>query len=127
MIKFAIRILLSALVFTYIFPKIGGVHFSGAFWPEGILYGVLMAAVSWVFVKLVQLFVVGTLGLGALIVIPFYLFGFWLIPALQLQALAHFFPQHLAFDGWGGAIIGGLVLMLVNLLTHSGSSSNSNG
>jgi hypothetical protein len=97
MIKIAFRIALTALVFTFIFPMISGVHFTGEFWPQGIAYGFLMAAVAYLFSYVVGLFIVATLGIGAI----FVLFGFWLIPAIELQILAHFFPQNLAFDSWG--------------------------
>ena len=122
MIKIAFRIALTALVFTFIFPMINGVHFTGEFWPQGIAYGLLMAAVAYLFTYVVGLFIVATLGIGAI----FVLFGFWLIPAIELQILAHFFPQNLAFDSWGSAILAGLLLMVVNIFTTIRTTQSTN-
>ncbi|MBU6455822.1 MAG: hypothetical protein KGS72_28890 [Cyanobacteria bacterium REEB67] len=122
MIKIAFRIALTALIFTFIFPMISGVHFTGEFWPQGIAYGLLMAAVAYLFTYVVGLFIVATLGIGAI----FVLFGFWLIPAIELQILAHFFPQNLAFDSWGSAILAGLLLMVVNIFTTIRSTQSTN-
>jgi hypothetical protein len=115
MINVAIRIFLSACVFTFLIPTIPGAHFTGAFWPDGVVYGLLMAIVVYLFGFAILAFTIGTKGFGFLLVI----LGFWLIPAIQLEILAHFFPQHLAFQSWGSAIVAGLVLMLVNLATAS--------
>jgi uncharacterized membrane protein YvlD (DUF360 family) len=122
MIKIAFRIALTALVFTFIFPMISGVHFTGEFWPQGIAYGFLMAAVAYLFSYVVGLFIVATLGIGAI----FVLFGFWLIPAIELQILAHFFPQNLAFDSWGSAILAGLLLMVINIFTTIRTTQSTN-
>jgi uncharacterized membrane protein YvlD (DUF360 family) len=117
--KLAIRILITALLFTFVFPMIPGAHFTGGFWPDGIVYGLLMAVVAFAVSLAILAFTVGTAGLGAVLII----LGFWIIPAIQLQLLAHFFPKSLAFDGWGSAIICGLILMVVNILTAASRSS----
>jgi hypothetical protein len=113
MIRIAIRILLTALVFTYIVPMISGAHFAGSFWPEGIIYGLLMAVVAYLCGWALALITIGTAGIAAI----FLIFSFWLIPAAELRILAHFFPQNLAFDGWFSAIIAGLILLVVNMIT----------
>ena len=121
MIRFALRVVLSAFVLTYILPMIGGISFMGSFWPEGIIYGVLLAVCGWLLGILVALFAIGTLGIGLI----FLVFGFWLLPALQLELLASLFPQHLTIETFGSAILAGLVLMVVNMLTHAHGSSSS--
>ena len=121
MFHLAARTLLSAVVLTYILPMVGGFHFHGEFLPWGLVYGLLLAVVSWLFWKLAKLFVVFTVGLGGL----FILFGFWLIPAIQLEMLASFFPQHLTIDSFGTAIWAGLLMALVNVVTHRFASSSS--
>lgn len=127
MISFVIRILATAFAFTYVFPKIDGIAFSGAFFPDGVVYGVLFAITAWVVTKLAKLasvaFSVGTLGAGLLIVVPLWLFGFWLLPAVQLKVCAWLFPANLAVYSWFGAIVAGLILMLINGLTHSNRQS----
>jgi len=115
MTKLAIRILLSALVFTHVLPHIPGAHFGATFWPEGVIYGALLAVVAYLFDWVLTAFAIGTLGLGVILIV----LGFWFIPAIQLQILAHFFPHYLSFNGWGSATISGLIMCLVNLLTMS--------
>lgn len=131
MIRFAINVLITACLIAFVLPYIPGVHFNGSFWPDAVIYGALFAVVS-VVVNLLLLFIsaaftLATSGFGAIPVLILYILGWWLIPAIQLMALAHWFPQHLAIDSWFSAIIAGVVLLVVNLLTHrAGSSSSDN-
>jgi len=111
--KLALRVVLTSFFFVYILPMVPGAHFSGTFWPAGIAYAFLLTFVSWAFTIAIAAFTLGTFGLGAILLI----FGFWLIPAVQLQALAHFFPQNLAFDSWGSSIVAGLILMVITMFT----------
>jgi uncharacterized membrane protein YvlD (DUF360 family) len=120
MVRFALRVVLTALVLTYILPMIGGIHFTGTFWPEGIIYGVLFALCGWILAALVALFTVGTLGIGLI----FLILGFWLLPAIQLELMAWLFPAHFAIQSFGSAVLAGLVLMVVNTVTHTHSSSS---
>ncbi|GEM_PF-258678 len=131
MVRLAIRVLITAFVFTYVVPMIGGAHFSGSFWPEGVIYGLLFAATAFVVGRalgyVTAALAIGTLGFGCLFVIPLYLFCFWLLPAAELMVLAHFFPQHLAFNGWGSAILAGLVLLFVNVVTTAERTKRASG
>ena len=128
MIKLIIRVLLTAVAFFFILPLISGISFHGNF-VEAIGIGALFAVMTWVVGKAIGMastvFAVGTLGLGLLILIPLFLFGFWLVPALVLKLTASIAPAYLTVSGWGPAIWGGLVLLVVNMLTHSRSSSTS--
>jgi uncharacterized membrane protein YvlD (DUF360 family) len=114
MIRFALRILLSAVMLFYVLPMIPGFHFVGQFWPDAVVYGLLLAVVSWVVAFVLGLIAVMTLGVGAI----FMIFGFWLIPAIQLALLSVWFPEHLVIDSFGTAVVAGLVLMVVNFITH---------
>ncbi|MBX9688679.1 MAG: phage holin family protein [Candidatus Obscuribacterales bacterium] len=130
MLRFIVRVLLTALLFCFIFPKIaGGVQFHGQFWPDGLIYAGVFAIVAHLVNFVIRFalaaFSVATLGLGLLIVIPSVLFGFWLLPAIQLQVFAHFFPEQFTVSGWGSAIWGGLLLMIVNTITATVSSTKS--
>jgi len=113
MTKLALRVALTAFFFVYVLPLVPGAHFTGTFWPAGIGYGFLLAGLTWLFSLALGIFAIGTLGLGLILMI----FFFWLIPAVQLEMLAYFFPQNLAFDGFGSAVLAGLVLMGINMLT----------
>jgi uncharacterized membrane protein YvlD (DUF360 family) len=124
MIRFAIRTLLTAFVLVHIAPMIHGAHFTGSFWPDGVVYGLLLAVVAHVLKLLVSAFTVGTAFIGLIVLIPAAIFGFWLVPAIELRVLAHYFPQHLSFSGWGSAILVGLVLLVVNIVSASSVSKS---
>ena len=118
MINLALRMVLTAFVFTFIFPMIGGVQFHGGFWPEGIACGLLLAAIGYAFSILAKAITLATFGLFGLVLLLF----FWLIPAIELQVIAHYFPQTLAFDGWGSAILAGFVLMVIGTVVGAFTS-----
>lgn len=134
MIRFLINAVITAVVFCFVFPEVAsGVQFHGQFFPEGVIYaGIFSVVASLVSLAVgagVTLFTVATRGVGLLLVVPALLLGFWLIPALQLEVFAHYFPAHFTVAGWGSAIWGGLILMFVNCLTanwsaHSNKVSN---
>ena len=123
MINLLARIGLTALLFSYVFPALFGasIHFTGSFWPDAVLYGAVFAGVCFLFDLLIafaiDLFGFLTLGLGYLLAGLFLLFGFWLIPAIQLQVFAHYFPDVFSIADWGHAILAGFLIMYVNWLT----------
>src|SRR5471030_2199776 len=99
MINFFMRILLSAVVLTFVVPHIIGAHLMGAFWPDAVIDGVLLAFVAYLFDDLISALIVRLLGPGLF----FILMGYWLVPVIELKAFAHVFPHVLAFQGWMGA------------------------
>ena len=120
MLRLIVRILLTAVLFSFVFPKIAsGVQFHGQFWPDSIISAIVFAMVSYLVGVLITLSAtflsVLTFGLTVLV----FVLGFWLIPAIQLQAFAHYFPEQLTIASWGSAIWGGLLLMVVNIMTAS--------
>lgn len=131
MIKLIARIGLTAILFSFIFPFLFGanVQFNGNFWPDAIIYAAVFAGVCWLFDVVIsfaiKVFAIATLGIGAILVGLFFLFGFWLIPAIQLQVFAHYFPDVFSISGWGSAILAGLVLMFTNWLTAPAKQTNS--
>lgn len=112
-----LRILLSALAVFFVLPMIDGITFHGNF-IEAIGIGAFFALMLWVVAKLAQflsaVFAVGTLGLGLLILIPLWVFGFWLLPAVALKLVADVMPAYLTVSGWWPAIWGGLVMLFVS-------------
>ena len=42
-----------------------------------------------------------------------------MIPAMQLMLMANWFPQYLTIDGWTPAIIGGIIFMIINLISKN--------
>lgn len=115
MLSFVLRVLLNAVVLMYILPELSGITFHGEFWPQAMVAGLLFVVVSYVVMWLLKAFTVLTLGIGALYILLF----FWMIPAMQLMLMAHWFPQYLTIDGWTPAIIGGIIFMIINLISKN--------
>jgi di/tricarboxylate transporter len=120
MIRTLIRLAILAGVFYFVFPAIPGVSFHGNF-VHALLAGALFAFFGWIVefaaVALSTIITVGTLGLALVFLVPAWLFGFWLIPAIVLRMVAHYMPETLSFAGWMPAIWCGLVMLLVGVLT----------
>ncbi|HEY9788340.1 MAG TPA: hypothetical protein V6D17_23325 [Candidatus Obscuribacterales bacterium] len=130
MLKFLLRIVLTAALFCFVFPEvIDGVTFHGEFWPQGIGYALAFAITAFIVNVLIVFgaaaFTVATLGLGLIVVWFARVFLFWLVPAIQLMVFAHYFPSHFQVTGWVPAILAGLLLMVVNILTNEITAKSS--
>ncbi len=130
MLRLIVRVLLTAVLFCFIFPKIAsGVDFHGDFWPAGVIFAAVFAVIAHLInfgiLFAARTFTRLTCGLGLLIIIPALVLGFWLIPAIQLQVVAHYFPEQFTIASWGSAIWAGLLLMVVNIITHTRASTTS--
>lgn len=127
MLRFIFRVLLTAIAFKFIFNIFPGIDFTGSF-GNAIVYGLLLSVVGFVvgmgLLAFTALFGAATGGFGVVIVGIVYILGFWLLPALQLELLAHWFPQHLSVNGFGSAILAGLILMIINAITSSAKKSS---
>jgi len=119
-IRLSVRLLLIALALYFVFPKIEGIQIHGTF------LHILVAAVAFSFlgwlVELIAITIsafaaIGTLGLALLILVPLWIFGFWLLPAFVLKLLADLMPTYLTISGWMPAILGGLVMLVIGVLT----------
>lgn len=121
--KLIARIIILALLFAYAFPAVvPGVSIHGGLWPQGIVCGVIFVGISF-FVGLVAAIIgVGTFGLGLIVLFCLQMF----VPALTLQLMASWFPNHLTVSSWESAIVAGLCIWLVNyVFNRLGSSSKS--
>ncbi len=124
--KLLIRVLLYALALFYALPAIiNGIAFHGNFF-QAIALGAGFALMLWL-VEVVAsflsgVFAVGTLGLGLLILVPMWLFGFWLLPAVALKYLSDLAPHYLTVSGWAPAIGGGIIMFLITMFTGGFSS-----
>jgi uncharacterized membrane protein YvlD (DUF360 family) len=118
--RLLIRVLASALSFAYVLPMINGIHFHGNL-VNAIVLGAVFGIMLWLVDSgakfLTGVLTISTLGLALLVLIPMWIFGFWLLPAVALKLVADAMPAYLVVSGWGPAIIGGLVLMFVQALT----------
>lgn len=122
MLRFALKLCFTALVFIYVLPMIPGIVFHGNFVAALVLaffFGIFLWLVDLLAMTISAMLTVGSLGLALLILIPLWIFGFWLLPAVALKLLADFFPNDLAIAGWTPAILGGLVMLFIGVLTSS--------
>jgi uncharacterized membrane protein YvlD (DUF360 family) len=122
MIKFLVRLILTALTFLYVLPHIPGITFHGSLGVAiacAIAFGIVGWLVDLLAVVLSALWAISTLGLALLILIPLWLVGYFILPAVSLRVLADIIPQHLHIAGWIPAIEGGLVMLLLGILTSA--------
>lgn len=122
--KLIARIIVLALLFAFVFPAmVPGVSIHGGLWPQGIVCGVIFVGLSLLVGIVAAIIGIGTFGLG--LIVLFFLQMF--IPALILQLMASWFPNHLTVTSWESAIVAGLCIWLVNyVFGQLGRSSNSN-
>jgi uncharacterized membrane protein YvlD (DUF360 family) len=114
------RLLLSAIAFTSILPLINGIDFHGNFGAALILavvFGLMLWVVDIIAVAISAVAAVSTLGAALLFLIPLWIFGFWLLPAVALKVVSDMMPNTLHVQGWIPAILGGLVMMGISMLT----------
>lgn len=120
MTRYLIRLVLNASAFYFILPMIPGVHFHGNF-IYALLAGTLFAFLGWIVefaaIALSAILTLGTLGMALIVLIPAWLFGFWLLPAVVLRLVADFMPATLTFSGWMPAIEGGLIMLFIGIAT----------
>ncbi len=120
MTRFLIRLVLTASAFYFILPMIPGVQFHGNF-IYALLAGALFAFLGWIVefaaIAISAILTIGTLGMALIFLIPAWLFGFWLLPAVVLRLVADFMPSTLSFSGWMPAIGGGLIMLCIGIAT----------
>lgn len=120
MLRLVIQVLLSALVFTHVLPMIDGIQVHGTL-IQSVIMGAFFGLMLWVVSSLAKtasaIFAFGTFGLGLFVLIPMWLIGFWVLPAIALKLVADTMPAHLHVAGWIPAFWGGLVLLFVQLFT----------
>ncbi len=125
MIKFIIRILLSALAIMYVLPVLRGVQFHGDFLIAcglGIFFSILLALVEVVAAFLSTIWTLSTFGLALLFLIPMRLFCFWVLPTVSLLLMAHFLPKVLSISNWFSAGIAAVILLIIGLITRDGKN-----
>lgn len=120
MTRYLIRLVIMAGAFYFIFPMLPGVQFHGNF-IHAVLAGALFAFLGWlvesVAIVISAILAISTLGLALIILIPAWLLGFWLLPAVALRFVADFMPATLSFSGWMPAIWSGLIMLCIGAAT----------
>jgi uncharacterized membrane protein YvlD (DUF360 family) len=120
--KLILKLVLSALAFTSILPFVHGIDFHGNFviaMALAFLFGIMLWIVDLLAVALSAVLTITSLGLALVWLIPLWIFGFWLLPAVALKLVADIAPGYLTISGWLPAVIGGLIMLIIGVLTNS--------
>jgi len=120
MIRFVVKIVLSALAFIAILPMIPGIDFHGNFMTAvalSIVFGIMLWLVELIAFTIAAVWTVSTVGMALLWLIPLWILGFWLLPACALILVANFMPAYLTVTGWIPAILAGLVMLAIGMVT----------
>ena len=124
MLKLLWRVLLSALAIYFVLPHIDGISFHGNF-PQAIALGAVFALISWLVsllaVWLTAVLGLATLGLALIVLVPLWVFGWWLLPAITLDVVARLMPEFLTVSGVVPCILGGLVMLFVGFFSGGAS------
>lgn len=118
--EFLIRLALKAAAFVFLLPMIGGIAFHGSFIGAlclAIAFSLMLWGVEVGAMALSAYLTVMTFGVALLVLVPAWLLGFWLLPAFALKLVADLMPQYFSVAGWGPAILGGLLMMVVSMVT----------
>ncbi len=122
--RFVFRLLLLACAFDFFLPMLPGVQFHGNFLHAigaGLFFSILAWLVEVIAISLSAFLTITTLGVALILLIPVWLIGFWLLPALVLKLTADLLPQYLTIIGWSPAIWGGFLMLLIGAMTSDGS------
>ena len=114
-----LRILLSCLAFTLVFPHIPGMDFHGNFLAAlalSLVFGIMLWLVELLAVAFAALWTVSTFGLALLWLIPLWVIGFWIMPALALMLTSALLPQYLTVSGFLPAALAGFVMFFIGVL-----------
>jgi hypothetical protein len=107
---------------------IPGVQFHGTF-VHALVAGAIFAFIGWVVesvaIAVSALLAIGTLGIALIVLVPAWILGFWLLPAVGLKLLADFMPATLTFSGWMPAIWGGLIMLCIGIATSGSTHTKS--
>lgn len=120
MMRLIARLLLTALAFTSILPMINGIDFHGNYWNAlllAVIFGLMLWIVDIIAVAISAMATISSFGLALLILVPLWLLGFWLLPAVALKLVSDLAPNYLRIEGWLPAILGGLVMLGISMLT----------
>lgn len=118
--RLLLRLLLSAIAFTSVLPMIRGISFHGNFATAlmiSFVFALMLWAVETLTMGIAAVWTLGTLGLALLWLIPAWILGFWLLPAIALILTADVMPQSLSVDGFCSAALAGVVMLFIALIT----------
>lgn len=118
--RFFLRLVLLAFAIDIILPMLPGISFHGNFLHAigaGLFFTLLVWLVEWLALALSAVLAITTFGLALVFLIPIWIIGFWLLPAICLKLLAGLIPGFLTVNGWFPAIWGGVIMLVVGVIT----------
>ena len=126
MLRYTVATLLSAVCLNFVFGQIPGFSFTGGF-GLALLLAALLSTTA-VFFKAVGkamtlTFNIRTAGRASFVLVPVWLLGIWLVPALELLLTAKFFPQLLSVQGLSAAMTAAGFLTLLQAATNNWSDT----
>ncbi len=123
-----IRLAIKAVAIFYLLPLVPGIAIHGGFGNAFVLavfFSLMLWGVEVLAATLAAIWAVTTFGLALLFIIPLWIFGFWILPAFALRVVADLMPYSLTVSGWSPAAWGGLILLVVGMLTGGFTRWNS--
>lgn len=120
---FVLRLLLMACAFNFILPMLPGVEWHGNFLHAvgaGCFFSILLWLVELLAISLSVFLTITSLGMALIFLIPTWLIGFFIVPAIVLKLTASLVPEYLVITGWTPAIFGGFVMLLIGAVTSNG-------
>jgi len=123
-----IRLAIKAVAIFYFLPLVPGIAIHGGFGTAFVLavfFSFMLWGVEVLAAALAAIWAVTTFGLALLFILPLWIFGFWILPAIALRVVADLMPASLSVAGWGPAVWGGLILLVVGMLTGGFTSWSS--
>lgn len=120
MVRFLMKLLATALSFVYVLPMINGIEFHGTFVHALILaaiFSLMLWGVELLAMGLAAVWTITTFGVALLFLIPLWIVGFWILPAIALKMVADTMPQYLTIYGFWPAVWGGLVILVIGMIT----------
>ncbi len=118
--RILIRLGLMAAAFAFVLPQIHGISFHGNLAIAlvlSLLFGLVLWLVEITVMALSAVLTVTSLGLALLWIIPAWILGFWVLPAVAMMITADFVPQYLTVSGFVPAALAGLVMLAISFLT----------
>ena len=120
MVRFLMKLMATALAFSFVLPMINGIEFHGTFVHALLLalfFSIMLWGVELLAMGLAAVWTITTFGAALLFLIPLWILGFWILPAVALTLVSDLMPQYLTVSGFWPAVWGGLVILVIGMIT----------
>lgn len=118
--RFLIRLIVLGVTFDYVLPLVDGITFHGNF-IQAAAAGLFFTCLAWIIEKIAVVLsaflTITSFGLALLYLVPIWLIGFWVLPALCLSLSAAMMPGLITVNGWWPSFWGGLIMLVSGVVT----------